>query len=488
MGDSVADFTLAGLINGTEYKLVMRTLSAGLGDEPLESEASDLVSFIPVGQPLPPTNLSVTVGDGYALIDFDNDGTGNGAEITNYLVSLSGGSFDSLAPAASSGPIKITGLTNNKAYSVALKTQTSVGLSAASAALSFTPISGASPPAAPTIVALTPGDQKLSVSFTPGSDNDSAITNYAYQINGGPWFDLNPASTGNSFVINGLENGETYSVSIRAINAEGYGANSAPMSATLRRQQVSLSTGDGQIDLSVMPEKIKSESSCSIATWELTPAPALEVNVKSAYANMFNFTLQNCSSGETVDVVITLSEDLPAGAIAYKYQDSQWRVIEGAITSGKTIRYSLTDNGPLDADPIPGKISDPVAVAVPTGLPDAPTGLSVTAGNSNAVITFTAGDDGGEPITNYAYSLDGVTFVTLDPAVAVSPITVTGLTNGKPFSLTLKAVNENGEGPASEAVTFTPNATTVPVPLPLWLLAMLSALIGGLSYRRLKRA
>jgi hypothetical protein len=70
----------------------------------------------------------------------------------------------------------------------------------------------------------------------------------------------------------------------------------------------------------------------------------------------------------------------------------------------------------------------------------------------------------------------------------VSPITVTGLTNGKPFSLTLKAVNENGEGHPSEAVTFTPTATTVPVPLPLWLLAMLSALIGGLSYRRLKRA
>ncbi len=54
----------------------------------------------------------------------------------------------------------------------------------------------------------------------------AAITNYAYQINGGRWIDLNPASTGNSFVITGLENGETYRVSLRAINAEGYGANS----------------------------------------------------------------------------------------------------------------------------------------------------------------------------------------------------------------------------------------------------------------------
>ena len=102
------------------------------------------------------------------------------------------------------------------------KTQTGLeagSVSEASEILSFTPESGASVPDAPTNVALTPGDQQLSVSFTPGSDNGAAITNYAYQINGGRWIDLNPASTGNSFVITGLENGETYRVSLRAINA-----------------------------------------------------------------------------------------------------------------------------------------------------------------------------------------------------------------------------------------------------------------------------
>ena len=67
--------------------------------------------------------------------------------------------------------------------------------------------------------------------------------------------------------------------------------------------------------------------------------------------------------------------------------------------------------------------------------------------------------------------------------MAVSPITVTGLTNGKVYSLALKAVNENGAGPPSEEVLFTPYNT--PVPLPVWLFALLSALIGGLGYRRL---
>ena len=37
IGDTVAAFTVAGLINGTSYSLVMRTVSAGLGDETVTS-------------------------------------------------------------------------------------------------------------------------------------------------------------------------------------------------------------------------------------------------------------------------------------------------------------------------------------------------------------------------------------------------------------------------------------------------------------------
>jgi titin len=483
-GDTVAPFTISGLTNGTPYTLTMRTVSGGLGDATLESEASDPVSFIPVGLPLPPTNLSATVGDGSAEINFTNSGTGNGAPIMNYHVKVDSDDFIPLSTPDDSGPITIAGLTNDQVHTVALKTQTSVGLSVASASLSFTPVSGASAPAAPTNVVLTPGDKRLSVTFTPGGDNGAAITNYAYQINGGRWFNLSPASTASSLVITGLSNGETYSVSLRGINAKGMGANSAPVTATLPRPKLIILTGDGKtIDLNITPE---SGSSCSIATAALTPAPALEANVKLAYANMFNFSLENCNAGETVAVAITLSEDPPADGIAHKYQGGQWRVIAGATIIGKTISYNLTDNGPLDADPTSGKISDPVAVAVPTGLPGRPEGLSVTAGNGNAVIAFTAGDDGGKPITNYQYSIDGVTFVALDPAAAVSPVTVPGLTNGKAYSLTLKALNENGAGPPSDEVSFTPTATAVPVPLPLWLFALLSVLIGGLGYRRLK--
>ena len=53
-------FTVAGLINGANHSLAMRTVSAGLDDETLTSDQSESVSFVPAGLPLPPTNLSAT--------------------------------------------------------------------------------------------------------------------------------------------------------------------------------------------------------------------------------------------------------------------------------------------------------------------------------------------------------------------------------------------------------------------------------------------
>ena len=242
--------------------------------------------------------------------------------------------------------------------------------------------------------------------------------------------------------------------------------------------------GDGKtIDLNITPE---SGSSCSIATAALAPAPALEANVKSAYVNMLNFTLENCNAGETVAVAITLSEDPPADGIAYKYQGGQWRVIAGASISGRTISYNLTDNGPLDADPTSGKISDPVAVAVPTGVPDAPTNLSGSVTSSGGVdITFNLGSDGGEAITGYKYSIDGVTFKSVSSVTTASSVRIL-LPGGEDYVVTLKAVNINGDSTASSGVSFTLPVEPLQVPLPAWLLSLLTALVGWGGYRRLK--
>ena len=90
--------------------------------------------------------------------------------------------------------------------------------------------------------------------------------------------------------------------------------------------------------------------------------------------------------------------------------------------------------------------------------PAPPTISSVTAANGSLTVAFTAGTDGGSPITNYKYSIDGTNYVALNPAATTSPFTINGLTNGTSYSVSIKAVNEIGDSVASNAVAGIPVA------------------------------
>lgn len=85
----------------------------------------------------------------------------------------------------------------------------------------------------PTGVSATPGQGSAEIRFTaPVYTAGSAITNYEYSLDSGAWTALNPASTTSPFTIGGLTGGQTYSVRIRAVNADGFGASTAAVSVT----------------------------------------------------------------------------------------------------------------------------------------------------------------------------------------------------------------------------------------------------------------
>ena len=125
------------------------------------------------------------------------------------------------------------------------------------------------------------------------------------------------------------------------------------------------------------------------------------------------------------------------------------RIASGAISN---------DDSHLDAGQ--------VRVYAVLNSPGAPTVSAVTAANGSLTISFTAGADGGSPITNYKYSIDGTNYIALNPAAVTSPFTISGLTNGTTYTVTIKAVNAVGDSVASNAVTGTPVAPAATTNVP----------------------
>jgi len=87
-----------------------------------------------------------------------------------------------------------------------------------------------------------------------------------------------------------------------------------------------------------------------------------------------------------------------------------------------------------------------------------PTGVVVSAGDGQASVDFTPPSSAGDsPITQYT--------VTASPggmtaSASASPVAISGLTDGTPYTFTVAAVNSSGAGPASSAsLPATPLAT-----------------------------
>lgn len=99
--------------------------------------------------------------------------------------------------------------------------------------------------------------------------------------------------------------------------------------------------------------------------------------------------------------------------------------------------------------------------------PLAPTSLSSLEGVGELTISFTAGFDGGLEISNYEYriSTNGSTYSSwteFSPVDTVSPVVISGLTNGTTYYVQLRAVNILGKGTASDVLSTNTNPYTVP--------------------------
>ena len=250
--------------------------------------------------PNAPTSLSATAGDGQAIISF-TPGSNGGSAITNYKYSTDGSNYIELSPAVTTSPITITGLTNGTSYGIYLKAVNARGESSASSSVSVTP---STIPSSPTSLSASAGDGSATISFTPGANGGNAITNYKYSIDGSTYTDLSPSDASTPITISGLTNGTSYTIYLKAVNANG--DSSASTSVSVIPSQPPVSSSDTSDPVGFFEPIRKVELSKQKISWEPNNKIVIsKYDSGTKKTTVFEsvqgeFILQKASPGQTV--------------------------------------------------------------------------------------------------------------------------------------------------------------------------------------------
>jgi uncharacterized repeat protein (TIGR01451 family) len=286
---------------------------------------------------------------------------------------------------------------------------------------------GRTVPDVPTGVSATPGNGRATLSWSaPVTDGGSAVTGYdVTRYLGGVAQGTTSLGVVTQTTVTGLTNGTAYTFKVAAKNAVGTGPRSESIAVTPRTVAdapvgVTATGGAGQATVS----------------WS---APAFDGGSAVTGYEVTRY-VGGVAQGAT-----------PVGAVT---QATVTGLTNGTAYTFKVAAKNVAGTGAQSAE------SNPVT---PRTVPDAPAGVSATAGAGQAIVNWTASaTDGGGAITGYEVTryVDGVAHGTISVGVATEA-TVIGLTNGTTYTFRVAAKNAAGTGAQSaESNPVTPR--TVP--------------------------
>jgi hypothetical protein len=276
-------------------------------------------------------------------------------------------------------------------------------------------------PSAPANLKLTAEDQKLLARWDPAPGADTYELRCAEGLlsveGAAPW---GQPLSGTRAEITGLRNGAPYSVWVRALNSAGSSPWSGPVQATpdKRPAKPALEAAAGEITVTIK----KTTGALSYELWYGTEE---DTDLAALY-------------GETPSEGMTVITGLTPGALYVV-----WTRARGA---GGTLPFSAAAS--IRADAAPG---------TPAGVTP-----QLSAGDNALTVTWSAAE--GADSYEIWYRKDPGGLYRRAGQAASSPYTVTGLSNGSPCEVMLRARNNAGPGPLSAPQTLALPPSAPPLP------------------------
>jgi hypothetical protein len=365
----------------------------------------------------------------------------------------------------------------------------------------FTPSGPPTAPGQATGVVASAGNTAASLAWNAPSTGDPA-TSYTITPYIGSTAQATTVVTGTpapiTAVVSGLTNGTAYTFTVTGANGVGSGPESAPSNSVTPSANASLVANGG--------------FESGIALWTaggVAPPTASSTTVHSGSGSV----LLGAATGAEPSGDSTLSQTIavPSGgtstltfwywpsttdelctgsACQYDWQEAQIRNTGGATLAsvlklnsnartwtpvtfslapyaGQTIVlwFNVHEDGASPPDDTSMFVDDVSITGSQPTVPGAPTGVSATAGNAQATVSWTAPSNGGSAITGYTITpyIGGVAQAPSSAGASATSATLTGLTNGTAYTFTVAAINAIGTGPASaQSNVVTPTAPTAP--------------------------
>ena len=327
-----------------------------------------------------------------------------------------------------SGIITVSGLTKGQSYTFTVAAVNAIGTGANSA--SSNSITTWTEPGAPTIgVATEVNATTATIAFTAGTTGGTPILDFtATAFISGVATAITATGITSPITVSGLTQGTTYTFRVTARNSVGTGPSSGSSNT-------------------VQPADIPSKPA--------TPTVSTSTTYTTDGRVTITFTAP-FDGGTTITEYSFISS--PATTTRTVTQSSGGTFLFTGLTKGVAYTFAYAARNRIGLS----TYSDASASITPLTVPNVPIiGNAARSDATSVTVGFTAStDNGGTPITSYTATSTpgGITGSSLS-----SPIFVTGLTKGTPYTFTVRANNSRGSSGES---TSSNSATPATIPNP----------------------